>query len=104
VWCELYSHGIVASYFFENAKGLTVTLNAEQYKVMLATFLHIELHPHKQYLLWFQHDGTTAHTAEIPMQVLRRVFLDRIISRFGDINCPHARLTMQNQTTSSGTT
>ena len=32
LWCEVYSYGIIGPYFFENAKGHTVTLNAERYK------------------------------------------------------------------------
>ena len=43
VWCEVYAHGIICPYFFENMKGHTVTLNAEQYKFMLQIFLRIEL-------------------------------------------------------------
>jgi hypothetical protein len=39
----------------------------------------------QQDLLWFQHDGATANTAEISMQVLRAVFLGKLISCFGDI-------------------
>ena len=38
VWCEVYSDSIIGPYFFENAKGHTVTVNAERYKVMLETF------------------------------------------------------------------
>jgi hypothetical protein len=48
VWCAVSSHGIIGPYCFENAKGLTVTVNAEWYKVMLGTFLHMELHPCQQ--------------------------------------------------------
>ena len=88
MWCAVYSHGIIGVYFFENAKGHTLTVNAEQYIVMLETFLCTELHPHQQDLLWFQQDGATAHTAEISMQVLRTMFLARPISHFGDITCP----------------
>jgi hypothetical protein len=40
MWCEVYFHG---PYFFENAKGRTVTVNAEQFKVILETFLCSEL-------------------------------------------------------------
>jgi hypothetical protein len=55
---------------------------------MLGIFLCSELHPRQQDLLWFQKDGATAHTAEISMQVLRTMFPDRLVTRFGDINCP----------------
>jgi hypothetical protein len=85
VYCEIYSHGIIGTYFFGNVKGCTVTVHAEQYKTMLKTFLHTELHPRQQDLLWFQQDGATAHIAEISMQVFRTKFPGRPISRFGDI-------------------
>jgi len=48
MWCEVYSRG---PYFFQNAKGCTVTVNAEQFKVILETFLRSELHPCQQDLL-----------------------------------------------------
>jgi len=51
VWCAVSSYGIIGPYCFENAKGHTVTVNAEWYGVMLGTFLHIELHPCQQDLL-----------------------------------------------------
>jgi hypothetical protein len=85
MWCEVYSHG---PYFFENAKGRTVTVNAEQFTVILETFLCFELHPCQQDLLWFQHDGANAHTAEISLQVLRTLFPGELISHFGDITWP----------------
>jgi len=47
-------------------------------------YLRIELHPRQQDLLRSQQYGTTAHAADISMQVLRTVFPGRLISRFGD--------------------
>jgi hypothetical protein len=41
---------------------------------MPETFLHNELHPRQQDLLWFKQDGATAHTAKISMHVLRTMF------------------------------
>ena len=75
----------IGPYFFENAESRTVTVNAERYKVVLETFLHNELHPHQQDLLWFQQDGATVHTAEISKQVLRTMFLGTLISHFRGI-------------------
>jgi hypothetical protein len=60
-------------------------MNAELYKVMLKTYLRIELHPRQQDLLWLQQYGTTAHAADISMQVLRTIFPEKLISLFGDI-------------------
>jgi hypothetical protein len=88
VWCTVSSHAIIGPYFFENAKGGTVTMNAERCRVMPATFLRDELHPRQQHLSWFQQDGATAHTAQISMQVLRTMFPGRLISRFGNITWP----------------
>jgi hypothetical protein len=82
VLCAVYSHGIIGPYFFENRDGHTVTVNAQWYKVMLETFLRIELHPCLQDLLCYQQDVATAHTAEISMQVLKKMFPGRLIYRF----------------------
>ena len=38
--------------------------------------------------IWFQNDGATCHTAEATLDVLRRVFEDRIISRRADVVWP----------------
>jgi len=38
--------------------------------------------------LWFQQDGATAHTAVISIAVLRCLFPQRVISRFGDVPWP----------------
>jgi len=51
VWCAVSSHGNTGPYCFENAEGHTVIVNTERYKVMLGTFLRIELHPCQQDLL-----------------------------------------------------
>jgi len=55
----------------------------------------------QQDLLCFQQDGTTAHTAEISMQVLRTMFLANSFLISGHYL---ACLTMQYQTNSSGST
>jgi hypothetical protein len=83
VLCAISSHGIIGPYFFENAEGHTVTVNAEPYKVMLETFLQNELHPCHVTLLCFQQHGATAHTAQISKQVLSAMFSGRLISHFG---------------------
>ena len=45
----------------------------------------------KEYIgnIWFHHDGTTCHTAEATLDVLRPIFEDCIISRRGDVVWPH---------------
>jgi len=74
VWCAVYSHDIIGPYFFENEEGRTLTVHEERHKVMLETFLRIDLHPRQQDLLCFQQDGATAHIADISMEVLRTMF------------------------------
>jgi len=38
--------------------------------------------------VYFQQDGATPHTARLSMDVVRRMFPGRVISRFGDIPWP----------------
>ena len=83
VCCAVYCYGIIGPYFCENEEGRTLTVHEERHKVMLETFLSIELHPREQDLLRFQQDG-----AEISMQVLRTMFPDTLATRIGDITCP----------------
>jgi len=54
---------------------------------MINEFLSPNLPP-KSGTLWFQQDGATAHTAVISIAAFRRVFPQRVISRFGDVSWP----------------
>jgi hypothetical protein len=38
--------------------------------------------------LWFQQDGTIAHTARASMTVVRQMFPQHVVSRFGDVPWP----------------
>ena len=38
--------------------------------------------------IWFQQDGTTCHTANVTIDLLRTVFENRIINQNSDVNCP----------------
>ncbi|GFT36403.1 uncharacterized protein TNCV_4271661 [Trichonephila clavipes] len=60
VWCALWAGGIIGPYFFKNDEG------------------HNEL--------WFQQDGATCHTARATIDLLKDMFGDRLISRFGPVN------------------
>ena len=35
--------------------------------------------------MWFQQDGATADTARSSMTVVRQMFLQHVVSRFGDV-------------------
>ena len=47
---------------------------------MLNAFLFTKIEEDDIDNIWFQQDGTTCHTAEATLEVLRPVFEDRIIS------------------------
>ena len=90
VWCGMSVQGIVGPYIFENDAGDGVTLTSDRYIVMLKQFvmqemLHKNIHTE---LLWFQHDGSTAHTARTSMTALCRMFPERLVFDFGDVNWP----------------
>ncbi|GFU89822.1 transposable element Tc3 transposase [Trichonephila clavipes] len=57
VWCALWAGGIIGQYFFKNDKGHNVTVNGDQYRVMITNFFIPELNNHHVQELWFQQDG-----------------------------------------------
>jgi hypothetical protein len=75
--------------FFEEG-GATVTVNSKRYVEMLRTFLEPELEALgiNKADVWFQQDGATAHTSDASMKVVREMFPDHVISRFGDLHWP----------------
>jgi hypothetical protein len=90
VWCGVSAFGVLGPYFFENATGQSVTVTSDRYVVMLQEFLNDELcrlHIDKR-LVWFQQDGATAHTARHSMAVVRGMFPEHVIFRFGDVDWP----------------
>ena len=72
-------------YFFENEQREAVTVNDDSYRAMLNEFLFTKIEEDNIGNIWFQHDGATCHTAEATLDVLRRVFEDRIVSRTSDV-------------------
>ena len=66
-------------YFFENDDGTTVRINSVRYGYMITSFC---LPAIEEYDLEMQ-DGATYHTTQA-----KETFLDRVISRHGDINWP----------------
>ena len=65
-------------------------MTSARYVDMLNNFLRPELQ--KRWVnmreMWFQQDGATAHTARVSMEVVRRMFPQHVISRFGDVSWP----------------
>ena len=54
---------------------------------MINEFLSPNLPPNNG-TLWFQQDGAMAHMVVISIAMLRRLFPQRVISRFGDVPWP----------------
>lgn len=85
VWCATATFGTIGPYFFENENGGAVTVNAEH---TFASATEKTMPTHGE-CFFFQQDGTTPpHTARAYMQVVRGMFLESVIFRFGDILCP----------------
>lgn len=90
VWCAMSASGIIGPYFFENRRGVAQTVNSDRYCAMLREFLVPQLQEFDGFDqdTWFQQDGATAHTARASMEVVRELFPEKVISRFGDLNWP----------------
>jgi len=88
VWCALWADGIIGPYFFKNDAGQNVTVNGDRYRAMINDFFIPELDHLDVGELWFQQDGATCHTARATLDLLKRTFDERIISRFGPVNWP----------------
>ena len=65
-----------------------ITVNGDRYRAMLNEFLFTKIEDQDIGNIWFQQDGATCHAAETTIDVLRRVFEDRIISPRVDIVWP----------------
>jgi len=87
VWCPVWSRGIIGPYFFEDEDRKAITVTSQHYTEMINEFLSPNLSPNNG-TLWFQQDGTTAHTAVISIAALHHLFPQRVISRFGDVPWP----------------
>ena len=89
VWCGVSKVGIVGPYFFEEGET-AVSVTSARYVDMLNNFLRPELQRRGVNMreMWFQQDGATAHTVRVSMEVVRRVFAQHVISRFGDVSWP----------------
>ncbi|GFV81003.1 putative DD41D transposase [Trichonephila clavipes] len=88
VWCALWAGGIIGPYFFKNDEGHNVTVNGDRYRAMMTNFFIPELNNQDVQELWFQQDGATCHTAHATIDLLKDMFGDRLISRFGPVNWP----------------
>ncbi|GFY07739.1 uncharacterized protein TNCV_4133361 [Trichonephila clavipes] len=74
--------------FFKNDEGHNVTVNGDRYRAMITNFFIPQLNNHDIQELWFQQDGATCHTARATIDLLKEMFGDRLILRFGPVNWP----------------
>ncbi|GFW82758.1 putative transposable element [Trichonephila clavipes] len=88
VWCALWAGRIIGPYFFKNDEGHKVTVNGDRYRAMITNLFIPELNNHDVQELWFQQDGATCHAARATIDLLKDMFGDRLISRFGPVNWP----------------
>ena len=72
--------------FFEIEQGTAVTVNGERCRDMLNEFLFPKIEEDDMGDIWFQQDGTTCHTANVTINLLRTAFENRIIRRNSDVN------------------
>jgi len=63
---------------------------SERYVEMLRNFLRPQFRSLRVNMeeMWFQQDGATAHTARFSITVVRRMFSQLVLSRFGDVPWP----------------
>ena len=67
---------------------MAITVNGNRYRAMLNEFLFTKIEEEDIANIWFQQDGSTCHTTETALDVLRTVSEDRIISRRADVVWP----------------
>jgi len=83
----MWSDGIIGPVFFENEEGAAVTVNGVRNRGMLEDFFP-RMEEKDIDDIWFQQDGATCHTANVPIDLLLDTLENRIISRRGDVNWP----------------
>jgi hypothetical protein len=73
-------------------EGVTITVNSKCYAAMLQNLLQprMENIVENEALgdVWFQQDGATAHTARMSLDVLKCMFLRRLVCLRGDSQWP----------------
>ena len=73
-------------YFFEDEDRQAITVISQHYTEMINEFLSLKLT--LKHNLWFQQNGAVTHMAVIGVAVLRHLFLQWVISHFGDVPRP----------------
>jgi len=84
MWCEIYSHG---PYFLESTKRRTITVNAEQFKVILETFCAVSYILVNKICCGSNMMEQMLIQQKFPCKS-SELFPGRLISHFGDITWP----------------
>jgi len=82
--CKKVQDGAKRTHVFE------IGSTSERYVEMLRNFRRPQLRSLRVNMeeMWFQQDGATAHTASASMTVVRQMFPQHVVSRFGDVPWP----------------
>ncbi|GFS52103.1 eyes absent homolog [Trichonephila clavipes] len=86
--CRVWSEANPQVYVETPLHPKKLTVNGDRYRAMITNFFIPELNNHDVQELWFQQDGATCHTARATIDLLKDMFGDRLISRFGPVNWP----------------
>ena len=86
VWCGIWSGGIIGPFYSKNEAGVAVTVNGERYRAMLSDYFFEQINGTNLDDIRFQQDGATCNTAHATIDILRRIFKNRVISINDDVN------------------
>lgn len=78
--------------FFENEACQVVTVTGVRYRYMISQSFLPKSDAIDVANMWFQQDDATCPTASETIQLLYEIFPGRVLSRFGDQNCPLDRV------------
>ena len=85
-WWAINSKTIIGPYWFEDDEGGPVTINQENYRVVIQKF-HASISRRREIVInqqWFMQDGATPHTVNATLELLTRKLGDIVISRKTD--------------------
>ncbi|GFS44975.1 hypothetical protein TNIN_334931 [Trichonephila inaurata madagascariensis] len=68
---------VIGPYFFGNEDGMPKTISGASYRTMIENFWRLMVEQNLN--LWFQQDGSIAHTARQTMDLLREILGERLI-------------------------
>ena len=73
------SDKVIGPYFFEDEEEHPERITGAAYRTMIENFLRPVVKDNQA--VWFQQDGATPHTAGETMNLLRDIFVERLISK-----------------------